>query len=59
MAQEKVQRIILTGPEVWLEWKTQLDVYAASIRAQGHLVVSETETLTSTALFVSLRYQVR
>ncbi|KAN0071427.1 hypothetical protein V8E54_010023 [Elaphomyces granulatus] len=41
MAQEKVQRIILTGPEVWLEWKTQLDVYAASIRAQDYLVPSE------------------
>ncbi|KAN0083940.1 hypothetical protein V8E54_003028 [Elaphomyces granulatus] len=39
MAQEKVQRIILTGPEVWLEWKTQLDVYAASIRAQDYLVL--------------------
>lgn len=45
MAQEKVQRLILTGPEVWSEWKTQLEVYAASIRAQGYLVVSETDNV--------------
>ena len=59
MVQERVQRLILTGPEIWSEWKTQLDVYAASIRAQDYLVLSEQTTLTSTTLFVSLRYQVR
>ncbi|KAN0069303.1 hypothetical protein V8E54_012318 [Elaphomyces granulatus] len=38
MALEKSLR---EGPEIWLEWKTQLDVYAASIRTQDYLVLSE------------------
>ena len=45
MAQEKVQRIILTGPEVWLERKTQLDVYAASIRGQDYSVLGEPDSV--------------